>query len=76
MKLYLIKREETETSYDEALGFVVAAESYSEARWLAGLEAGDEGPDSWSDEDEATCLLIAKSTHLPAGVVLRDFNAG
>lgn len=72
MKLYLIKREEC--GYDEARGFVVAAENEAEARKLASIESGDEGKHCWLDEKESECTLISNKTNLKSGVVLRDFH--
>lgn len=75
MKLYLLTRKQF-PGYDEAGGFVVAADTQGEARWIASERAGDELADTWLSEDSSTCKMIATRTSERAGVVLRDFRAG
>lgn len=77
MNLYLIKRTDR-ADYDEARGFVVAAESFGAARKIAANNAGDEGPLTWFDPNQATCDKLGTDlTPNPVSrVILRDFNAG
>lgn len=60
--------------YDKAHGFVVRAKDPSEARRLAGDQAGDEGPSPWLSEEYSTCVELKKSG--VAGVLVRDFVNG
>ena len=73
MKLYLLKRRNG-CGYDETAGFVVRARSFANARKVAGLEAGDEGGNTWRSSATSSCELIR--TEGKEEVILRDFNAG
>lgn len=76
MKLYLLKPLKKRFWDDRSLGFVVAAKCEWDARRLAAEQRGDEGKGFWLEDAHSSCVEIAKKTHLPEGVVLRDFNAG
>ena len=73
MKIYVLNRTKG-TGYDEADGFVVAAETPAKARAEAAEEAGDEGGHTWLSADLSTCKEI--SAKWRAGVILRSYNAG
>jgi len=72
MKLWVLER--SDTGYDEALGFVVRAESELEARTLAGEQAGFEGSTAWHNPQDTTCEELSEDG--PAEVILRDFLRG
>jgi hypothetical protein len=63
-----------EPDYDKVRGFVVRAKDSSEARRLAGDQAGDEGASPWLSEEYSTCAELKKSG--VAGVLVRDFVNG
>lgn len=58
--------------YDKAFGFVVRAESETEARALAAKVAGDEGEVAWTDKGSSTCIELTADGE--AGVVIRDYH--
>jgi len=73
MNLYLIDRI-GHVGYDEFDGFVIAAESETEARSLCNQ--ADEG-DIWGNQLDATCELIGTAKDgTNKGVILESFNAG
>lgn len=74
-RLWLLKRKDYlhMPLYDCNNGFVIRAESRSDARWLASKEKGDEGPDVWLSEDTSSCEELLQSGE--PGVILIDFNA-
>jgi hypothetical protein len=76
MNIYLLTRDEDRVIYDDAAGFVVAADTYGEARKLAASQAGDEGGLTWLDPQLVTVKMLATGANHPKGVVLRDFRAG
>jgi len=68
--------------FDKAFGFVVRADSESEARNFADMESGDENGRNWSrrdvmnpwlDPETSTCVELTASGD--AGVVMKDFHA-
>lgn len=71
-KLYLLKRI-NRLGYDEYDGFLISADSESEARSLC--KYADEG-DIWGDSSEVSCKEVAPYTEEPKGIVLERFNAG
>ena len=62
--------------FDEAIGFVVAAETEAEARSLASQDAGDEGQEAWLNPWRSTCECIGEASQADARVVLRSFRSG
>lgn len=74
-KLYLLKRM-NDIDWDEYIGFVIAADTETEARDLAAQEAADEGEKVWGSQLECSCTLLAISTKHEKGIVLGSFNAG
>jgi hypothetical protein len=90
LPLYLIERVDR-VGYDEACGFVVAAENEDVVRVLLSspsdadeeessyntLHAGDEGVATWLDPTKAVCELIAHdSVYDEPRIVMKDFRAG
>ena len=75
MNLYLVKRDHNNTRPGELCGILVYAESFGEARKLAAVNAGDEGPGLWFDPGLSRVeLLGAMDVDMPQpGVILRDF---
>lgn len=84
MKLFLLKAKDHSAlasgkdpwrgRYDMNYGFVVRAETESQARDLAAKKAGDETPIAWLGAEFSTCIEL-----LPDGqpeIVLYDFHAG
>ncbi len=56
--------------YDKTFGFVVRAETESDARKFASADCGGEGENAWLDSDYSTCeALTADGT--PA-VIIKD----
>ncbi len=72
LNLYRLEREGG-IGFDEVKGFVIAAESESQARDIAMSRAADEGPSIWR---EIYCEFIGTTTTLSEGVVLGSFNPG
>lgn len=63
MNIYLLQAKASESPlwdspYDKAWGFIIAADSESNARLLASAQAQDEGADAWLKEDHSTCKAI------------------
>ena len=85
MKLWLIRPVENlaqdnnnpwEPWYDKAFGFVVRADTESEARNMAHDQSGDESARTrapWLDAVYSTCAELLPEG--PAGVVMQDFHA-
>jgi hypothetical protein len=73
MKLWLLERTDA-IGWDEFNSFVVRAETEDDARGVAAINAGDEGPGIWRDPITATCVLLHRFGE--AGVVLGSFCAG
>lgn len=78
MKLWLLKpRNKTQAveyfSWDCNLGFVVRADSPSEARKIASKKQSDEGDEVWLDPSITSCRQL-KSLG-PKGVVLTDYRS-
>ena len=78
MKLWELKpRRESgawEPWYDKAFGFIVRAETETDARRIAAENHGDEGKYAWLEAEQSTCSeLTAEGT--AAEVILRDFAA-
>ncbi len=71
--------------YDKAFGFVIRADTETEARQLAHDDAGDENrgeflrekisktTEPWKDVKYTTCIELIKQGE--KGVVIQDFNA-
>ncbi len=57
-----------------AFGFVVRAESESEARQLVAFWSGDERPEAWTEGMLTSCEPLSHAGE--ADVVLSDFGAG
>ncbi len=77
MKLFLLRPvKDPKWGYDKAHGFVVAAACADDARSMAAGQRGDEGEGFWMSQLHSTCVEIAKSTQLHAGVVIQDFHGG
>jgi hypothetical protein len=74
MKIYLLKRTE-QIGYDEADGFVVAADNPAQARAQAADSAGDEGGATWQAPSRSTCHEINPARQ-QYGVILRSYCAG
>jgi len=81
MNLYLIKRHGTSKgTYDEARGFVIAANTPNQARKMANDQGGDEvnsgTPAPWNSRLFASCKLLATDVaeNLGPAVLLRDFH--
>jgi len=49
MRYWILKAKGLTFDYDVANGFVVAAASAKDARVIAAMNCGDEGPDYWMD---------------------------
>lgn len=81
MKLWLLKRhDEDDFDWDEAVKFVIYAESEERARALAQAEGGGEtgwrhDKPFWTDASLTTCTLLPETAE-SEGVVVRDFHAG
>lgn len=78
MKLYLIENiSENRHYYDAYRGFVIAANSETEARKIANECPGDEGS-IWEDCEKVSCKEIGEYTGelTEPMIVLYDFNAG
>jgi hypothetical protein len=78
VKLWLLKPVHIEGDrrwgWDCAHGFVVRADSETDARLLAAGESGDELPTAWLKPELSTCEELTAEGG--AEVVLRDFHAG
>ena len=73
MNIYLLERT-GRVGYDEYDGFVIAADTETEARSLC--DSGDEG-DIWGNQLDVSCTLIGEaSENWERGIVLGSFNAG
>ncbi len=75
--LWLIRRPEGQTDYDETAGFVICTRdngTEDDVRLMAARKAGDEGADVWLNRDLSQCFEITHCT-MP-GVVLQDYRAG
>ena len=79
MNLYLVKRPDEDVLYDQNGGFVIAANSHSEARTIAADHStaaiGRERPGVWLDPDSSSCKQIGICTlSLKQGkILLKDF---
>lgn len=69
-KIYMLKRIFS-VGYDEYEGKVIVALSTKEARKMANLKHGDEGP-IWTDSNQVMCKEITLNK---AMVVLESFKA-
>jgi hypothetical protein len=76
MRLWLLKRirGERDLIYDCNDGFVIRAESSTDARLIASQQFGDEGPNVWLSNDTSRCEELLQSGE--PGVILIDFHAG
>jgi len=74
--VYLLERL-TKADRGEYAGFVVLADSETEARHLASGEggSGQRETEYWLDPVMTSCELIDVEND-PAGIILSDFNAG
>jgi len=71
--LYLVKAKETD-NHDVATGFVVIAKSHAEARQLASVQCGCEGPLFWFDPTKST---VKQLYHFGTSkIILRSFKSG
>lgn len=61
--------------YDIVRGFIVRATSVRQARKFAADSCGDEGKESWLNENLSTCNPITPES-AGLGIVMRDFRAG
>lgn len=75
MRIYLIRRVESPGPSDEADGFVVAAPNAVTARDLCSKQAGDEGPLTWNDASQTSCVTIGYGNFKKAHVIMRSFSA-
>lgn len=75
MNIYKLSRLD-KVGHDEAVGFVILAQSVDEARRIASDKAGDEGPSTWVDDKLSLCELIGDGPLREDLIVLRAFNAG
>jgi hypothetical protein len=77
MKLWLLRpkegRSHWEPWYDKAFGFVVRANSETEARKLASGDAGDEGEEAWLLQQLSTCVELTADGE--AGIIMLDFHS-
>lgn len=85
MNIYLLERDAT---WDENMGFVVAAETPADARRVVAeafdaplgderLIGGDEGKGAWTDQQLSTCKRLgAARVKLKRGIVMRSFKSG
>lgn len=53
-------------------GFIVAAKSRKQARWLAGARAGSEGSEAWRDAGLTSCVRIKLRDFTPS-VMSQDY---
>ena len=76
MKVFLLKQL-PEPSLDEAIGFVIIADDWHEARQTAGNNAADEGKEVWLSRKYSTCTIIGEANDSQnPGIVLSSFNNG
>ena len=76
MRYWILKaKDDQEPDYDVANGFVVAAASAKDARVIAAMNCGDEGPDYWMDSSKSTCGHLPTYPAKPR-LIMRDFNNG
>ena len=74
MKLWILEPIELWNPwYDRAFGFVVQAETETDARAIAADHCGDEGRAAWGSSDETTCIELEAGES--PGVVMRDFHS-
>lgn len=73
MKLWLLNRIGN-TSYDEARGFVVRAETCNAARRIASSRSRGEGPEPWIDKKFSTCEEVTGEGSF--GIILEDIYEG
>lgn len=77
MKLWLLRPVSEESApwepwFDRAFGFVICAGDEQAARSMAASDAGDEGPEAWTNAALSTCIELAAGEE---GIVMRDFAA-
>ena len=62
--------------YDKSFGFVVRADSETEARLLAAENCSGEGENAWLDEKLSFCEILGICpASSPPGIVMNDFHA-
>lgn len=76
MKLFHLYRIDKNAglNYDEALAFVVRAETGKAARALAASACGAEGKATWTDSKKSRCRVLEPGK--TADIVVRDFING
>jgi len=75
MKLWILRPVKEDSSpwepwFDRAFGFVLCAIDESTARSMAASDAGDEGPEAWTDPMLSTCIELVATEE---GFIMRDF---
>ena len=77
VRMFLLKSKKGSRNYggyDVASGFVVRASNERDARSIAHTDHGDEGKDTWLNEDYSSCDVLTSDG--PFEIIIRDFNAG
>lgn len=70
MNIYLLNPvKDWEPWYDKIFGFVVVAENEKNARKLASMQCGDEGPGVWLRSEYTSCKIVPTDKE---EVILRD----
>ena len=78
MKLWILEPTEAGRKrywtpwYDKCFAMVVRAETESDARELAALDAQDEGGPVWRDPDSSTCVPLTDAGE--PGVIMQDVH--
>lgn len=75
MYLWRLKRL-TDIQYDEYEEFIIAAQSATEARVIAGSNCGDEGSTVWASETYSSCSRLNPRQMTVPKVIMSSFNAG
>ena len=80
LHLYLVRRNDDCTNYDEAAGFLVCAYGPADARVVLAQanQHGDEGPDVWQsthDREGSTVKHVGRAARgMKRGILLVDFK--
>lgn len=75
LHLYLVKRPESMTNYDETTGAVIIAANAPDAREFATALPGDQDKNVWYSQASVT-LLGTALPNAKGGVVFSEFQPG